>query len=191
MSFVDAIRYHEGVAGVERETDTRRGTHEQARQPGRHHPHLSEVRSRPVPQPDGAAARPGVAGVRAPAALRQPAPAHRGGVGPRRASRSQPDSRTGSESGIARGPATRTQDGRSSKPTRPAACRARRITTSTVRPTETKPPTKLRRAFDEAVREEQLHDLEQLWYRSGDEHGPFARQLLRLAERARREISDR
>ena len=33
------------------------------------------------------------------------------------------------------------------------------------------------------MREEQLHDLEQLWYRSGDEHGPFARQLLQLAER--------
>src|SRR5262249_52943891 len=28
-----------------------------------------------------------------------------------------------------------------------------------------------------------LHDLESLWYRSGDEHGPFARQLLQLAER--------
>jgi uncharacterized protein with von Willebrand factor type A (vWA) domain len=47
---------------------------------------------------------------------------------------------------------------------------------------EVKPPSKLRRAFDEAVREEQLHDLEQLWYRSGDEQGTFARQLLRLAE---------
>jgi uncharacterized protein with von Willebrand factor type A (vWA) domain len=47
---------------------------------------------------------------------------------------------------------------------------------------ETKPPAKLRRAFDEAVREEQLHDLEQLWYRAGDEQSPFARQLLRLAE---------
>jgi uncharacterized protein with von Willebrand factor type A (vWA) domain len=46
-----------------------------------------------------------------------------------------------------------------------------------------KPPAKLTRAFQEAVREEQLHDLEQLWYRSGDEHGPFARQLLQLAER--------
>src|SRR5215469_2438325 len=47
---------------------------------------------------------------------------------------------------------------------------------------EMKPPAKLRRAFDEAVREEQLHDLEQLWYRAGDENSPFARQLLRLAE---------
>ena len=30
------------------------------------------------------------------------------------------------------------------------------------------------------VREEQLHDLERLWYRLDDEHGPFARQLVRL-----------
>jgi uncharacterized protein with von Willebrand factor type A (vWA) domain len=46
-----------------------------------------------------------------------------------------------------------------------------------------KPPPRINRQFQEAVREEQLHDLEQLWYRSGDEHGPFARQLLKLAER--------
>src|SRR5579884_4037955 len=46
-----------------------------------------------------------------------------------------------------------------------------------------KPPSKAARAFDEAVREEQLHDLEQLWYRAGDESSPFARQLLHLAER--------
>ena len=48
---------------------------------------------------------------------------------------------------------------------------------------QTKPPAKLTRPFQEAVREEQLHDLEQLWYRSGDEHGPFARQLMQLIER--------
>ena len=48
---------------------------------------------------------------------------------------------------------------------------------------QTKPPAKLTRPFQEAVREEQLHDLEQLWYRSGDEHGPFARQLMKLIER--------
>jgi uncharacterized protein with von Willebrand factor type A (vWA) domain len=46
-----------------------------------------------------------------------------------------------------------------------------------------KPPGKIARAFQQAVRDEQLHDLEQLWYRSGDEHGPFAKALLRLAER--------
>jgi uncharacterized protein with von Willebrand factor type A (vWA) domain len=46
-----------------------------------------------------------------------------------------------------------------------------------------KPPPKLAKPFQEAVREEQLHDLETLWYRSGDERGDFARQLLRLTER--------
>jgi uncharacterized protein with von Willebrand factor type A (vWA) domain len=46
-----------------------------------------------------------------------------------------------------------------------------------------KPPGKIARAFQQAVRDEQLHDLENLWYRSGDEHGPFARQLLQLTER--------
>jgi uncharacterized protein with von Willebrand factor type A (vWA) domain len=46
-----------------------------------------------------------------------------------------------------------------------------------------RPPGRIARPFQEAVREEQLHDLEQLWYRSGDEHGSFARQLLQLIER--------
>ncbi|MFO0930281.1 MAG: hypothetical protein U0736_25190 [Gemmataceae bacterium] len=45
------------------------------------------------------------------------------------------------------------------------------------------PPGKLARAFHEAVREEQLYDLERLWYRAGDERGEFARALLRLTER--------
>jgi uncharacterized protein with von Willebrand factor type A (vWA) domain len=47
---------------------------------------------------------------------------------------------------------------------------------------EVQPPGKLAKQFHQAVREEQLHDLEQLWYQSGDERGPFAKQLLRLAE---------
>src|SRR5580692_9960892 len=47
----------------------------------------------------------------------------------------------------------------------------------------TKPPPKVAKALQQAVRDEQLHDLENLWYRSGDEHGPFARQLLQLTER--------
>jgi uncharacterized protein with von Willebrand factor type A (vWA) domain len=46
-----------------------------------------------------------------------------------------------------------------------------------------KPPGKIAKAFQEAVRDEQLHDLEQLWYRSGDERSDFARQLLQLTER--------
>jgi uncharacterized protein with von Willebrand factor type A (vWA) domain len=43
-------------------------------------------------------------------------------------------------------------------------------------------PGKLMAPFLRAVRDEQLHELEQLWYRSGDEHSPFARQLLQLVE---------
>ncbi|MBY0231395.1 MAG: hypothetical protein K2W96_19090, partial [Gemmataceae bacterium] len=48
---------------------------------------------------------------------------------------------------------------------------------------DAKPPEKLRKAYDEAVREEQLADLERLWYRAGDERGEFAKALLRLGER--------
>jgi uncharacterized protein with von Willebrand factor type A (vWA) domain len=46
-----------------------------------------------------------------------------------------------------------------------------------------RPPAKLAKDFQQAVREEQLYDLERLWYRAGDERGDFARGLLRLAER--------
>src|SRR5262245_29922942 len=46
-----------------------------------------------------------------------------------------------------------------------------------------KPPAKIARAFKEAVHEEQLRDLEHLWYRADDEHSPFARQLLHLVGR--------
>ncbi len=46
-----------------------------------------------------------------------------------------------------------------------------------------RPPPAIAKRFQQAVREEQLHDLEQLWYRAGDEHGKFARQLLQLVER--------
>jgi uncharacterized protein with von Willebrand factor type A (vWA) domain len=46
-----------------------------------------------------------------------------------------------------------------------------------------KPPGKIAKPFQQAVRDEQLHDLEQLWYRAGDERGEFARQLLQLTER--------
>ncbi len=46
-----------------------------------------------------------------------------------------------------------------------------------------KPPGKIARDFQQAVRDEQLHDLERLWYRTGDEHGNFANSLLHLVER--------
>jgi uncharacterized protein with von Willebrand factor type A (vWA) domain len=45
-----------------------------------------------------------------------------------------------------------------------------------------RPPQKLTRRYEHAVRDEQLHELEQLWY-SADERSPFARQLLHLVER--------
>src|SRR5947209_5468551 len=45
------------------------------------------------------------------------------------------------------------------------------------------PPANLAKRFQQSVRDEQLRDLEQLWYRAGDEQGKFARQLLQLVER--------
>ncbi len=46
-----------------------------------------------------------------------------------------------------------------------------------------RPPKPLAKRFEQAVREEQLRDLEQLWYRAGNENDRFARQLLQLVER--------
>jgi len=45
------------------------------------------------------------------------------------------------------------------------------------------PTPKLVKRFVEAVREEQIRDLEHLWYAAGDEQSRFARQLLHLIER--------
>src|SRR5262249_1654328 len=46
-----------------------------------------------------------------------------------------------------------------------------------------RPPSNLAKRFEKAVREEQLSELEQLWYRAGNESDKFARQLLHLVER--------
>lgn len=46
-----------------------------------------------------------------------------------------------------------------------------------------KPPRKLRDRFERAVRDEQIRELERLWYQTGDERGKFARQLVQLAAR--------
>ncbi len=48
---------------------------------------------------------------------------------------------------------------------------------------DAKPPGKLAQRLQRAVREEQLYDLEQIWYAAGDEQSPFARGLLQLMER--------
>lgn len=44
------------------------------------------------------------------------------------------------------------------------------------------PPQRRQRRFVRAVRDEQIYDLERLWYSLDDEHSPFARGLLHLME---------
>ncbi|MHB8897752.1 MAG: vWA domain-containing protein [Thermoguttaceae bacterium] len=46
-----------------------------------------------------------------------------------------------------------------------------------------KPPEPLKQAFLSAFREEQLFQLERLWYRSGDDRSKLARQLVQLVHR--------
>ena len=46
-----------------------------------------------------------------------------------------------------------------------------------------KPPAKLEERFRRAVKEEQLYDIERLWYRVEDEQSPFARQLVQLIDK--------
>ena len=45
------------------------------------------------------------------------------------------------------------------------------------------PPANMADAFNKAMREQQISDLERLWYRQKDESSPFARALLRLIDR--------
>ena len=44
------------------------------------------------------------------------------------------------------------------------------------------PPKRLRARYELAYREEQIYQLERLWYAVGDDHSPFARGLVRLIE---------
>jgi uncharacterized protein with von Willebrand factor type A (vWA) domain len=48
---------------------------------------------------------------------------------------------------------------------------------------ELRPPKNLRKAFEKAFRDEQLRELEQLWYAAGGEKSQFAAELLQLADR--------
>ncbi len=48
---------------------------------------------------------------------------------------------------------------------------------------EIKPPGNLKKRFDRAVREEQLRELERIWYQAGDDRSRFARQLVQLVAR--------
>ncbi|HMO84517.1 MAG TPA: VWA domain-containing protein, partial [Lacipirellulaceae bacterium] len=47
---------------------------------------------------------------------------------------------------------------------------------------EVDPPKHLRPQFHRAVKQEQIRDLERLWYAAGDDNSPFARTLLPLVE---------
>jgi uncharacterized protein with von Willebrand factor type A (vWA) domain len=48
---------------------------------------------------------------------------------------------------------------------------------------EVKPPKEFADRFRQAIKTEQLRDLERLWYATGDDSSPFARQLVHLLER--------
>lgn len=50
------------------------------------------------------------------------------------------------------------------------------------RAAEITPPHKLVKRYQEAIKEEQIRDLEMLWYAVGDERSPFARKLLQVIE---------
>ena len=45
------------------------------------------------------------------------------------------------------------------------------------------PPKKLRDRFRKAFKEEQIRDLERVWYAHGNDNSPFARQLVKLVDR--------
>ncbi len=47
---------------------------------------------------------------------------------------------------------------------------------------KTAPPAQFKKAFDRAVRQEQIYDLEQLFYAAGDDTSKFARQIVSLVE---------
>jgi uncharacterized protein with von Willebrand factor type A (vWA) domain len=46
-----------------------------------------------------------------------------------------------------------------------------------------KPPGRLKKRFAESLRDEQIRDLERLWYETGDDRSQFARQLMQLVAR--------
>ena len=143
-------------------------------------------------QPDAAAARPGLAGVRAHADVRQHARADRRGAGPGRSisipARSPGWARASKRCGqcccerkrkilekyetdsVAEdGRATPIANGRR-RSSRPSSCASR---------------------FDRAFSDEQLRELERLWYQAGDERSQFARQLVQLVDAAGRQVPGR
>ena len=47
---------------------------------------------------------------------------------------------------------------------------------------QVRPPAKLRKRFQQAIQDEQIYDLERLWYAADDDRSPFAGQLVSLIE---------
>ena len=115
----------------------------------------------------------------------EPARADRGGTGPRRPPRPQPDRRPGPEPRRAAWRCSASGSGRSWRRTRPTACRPR--PPSGYRELGDADPSRPRKlaktASSRRSQDEQLYDLERLWYRAGDEQSPFARQLVQLIAR--------
>ncbi len=146
-----------------------------------------------LPQPDAAAARPGLRRLRAHAGLRQPARADRRGTGPRRAPRSQPDRRAGAEPRSADARCSGSGSGRSWRPTRPtrvqaeAAAALSRATASSMRAAQAAAANASTGRFSD----EQLHDLERLWYRAGDERSAFAAAVGAAGRPAGRQVPGR
>ena len=48
---------------------------------------------------------------------------------------------------------------------------------------QVQPPNRLRKRFARAYQEQQIYELERLWYAAEDDHSPLARQLVQLIER--------
>ncbi|MEO1497263.1 MAG: hypothetical protein AAFV43_08950 [Planctomycetota bacterium] len=65
--------------------------------------------------------------------------------------------------------------------TRKAIKRAKKALSSSA--SGAKPPTKLADRFHNAIRTEQLRELERVWYATGDDQSPFAQQVVQILQR--------
>ena len=77
----------------------------------------------------------------------------------------------------------RNASGRFWQPTRPTWCRKRPAMLTKKRASKINPPKQLRDRFRKAFKEEQIRDLERVWYAHGNDNSPFARQLVKLVDR--------
>ncbi len=100
----------------------------------------------------------------------------------RRSDRSDPDSRPGSKSRCRSRNAGRTQTQNSRHlRNRKGPGQAKKIFHESA--AQVKPPKKLADRFQEAVKQEQLRDLENFFYAVGDDRDPFAKNIVHLTEK--------